>query len=135
MIRALKETGVSSLASSRLASILNTEISATVMARRKMDERQTVLSILTGFAAASATLNLFEPVIFPISLALGFSIVWAAYSLGHQWAAVYPDNRLAKFTRSPFYRLLPIVGGVIFLIAFAVVATLLLNRRLFPFDF
>ena len=104
------------------------------MARRKLDERQTVLSILTGFAAASATLNLFEPVIFPLSLALGFAIVWAAYGLGHQWAAVYPDNRLAGFIRSQISRLLPIVFGAIFMIAFLVVIVLVVNRR-FRFEF
>jgi hypothetical protein len=103
------------------------------MARRKLDEQQTVLSILTGFAAASAMLNLFEAIIFPISLALGFGIVWAGYKLGLQWAAVYPENRLSKLIQSRLYRLLPITFGAIFVIAFVVVLFLIFNRRLFLF--
>jgi hypothetical protein len=128
MVKALESTGVTPLQSSRLKPILETEINATVMARRRLDELQTVLSIFTGFAAASAMLNFVEPFIFPLSAALGFGIVWSAYRLGHQWALVYPDNRLSKFVHSRFYRLLPVLFGAIFVIALVVFVAIISRR-------
>ena len=118
MVNALKVTGVSPVQSSLLKKILETEINATVMARRRLDEKQIALSIFTGIAAAMAVFDL--P---PLRIVFAYAILWAAYGLGHQWAAVYPEARLSKFIKSPLYRFLPVlfVVSILALVALVVI--------------
>ena len=124
----LAETGVAVDDSSRLKPILQAEINQTVMARRLLDEKQTVLSIFAGLAAGSAAFTLFGPLIFPIRLALGVAIVWAVVELGRQWAIVYPENKLARFiARLSWRKLLLIFGCLVLISVLFVVIIVMLN--------
>lgn len=105
----LLETGYSEPSSSSIKNILDFEISSTVTARRKLDEKQTMLSIFSGFAAASAFMDVFGELGYIISLILCTIILWIAYDLGAQWALVYPETKAARILGSRFYKILPAI--------------------------
>jgi hypothetical protein len=121
----LKQTGVALSDSSRLQPILQTEINQTVLARRKLDEKQTILSIFAGLAGGSAAFSLFYQIITPLRIVLGIGILWAVYGLCQQWAIVYPENILSKLIRAPTWKgvlvtLLALVASVVIFVVFIV---------------
>jgi hypothetical protein len=116
MERGLAETGVPQNNSSRLKSILRAEINQTVIARRKLDEKQTILSIFTGLAAGSAAFVFLEPIQYLVRVALGVIILWAVYGLCQQWAIVYPENWLSTIVRK--------LGWKLFLIMFLILSVI-----------
>lgn len=109
IIKELKENGIDSSENSRIKEVLEQEIGQTVHARRKLDETQTILSIFSGFAAASAFLDVLGGLGYMFSAILGLIIVFISYNLGKNWAMVYPQSKFSSLIRSKYYNIIPYI--------------------------
>lgn len=112
MNTALSKLNVAPVDNQKIKRILDEEISSSIRARRSLEEKQTMLSIVSGFAAASSFLGIFGPVGLLFTVVLAFWVLFVSHQLGLQWSLVYPEARLAKLLRSRAYRFVPLFLGI-----------------------
>lgn len=94
--------------------ILKSEIDSRVTSRRKLDESQALLSILTGITASLSALYFINFIAVPVSAIFGVLIANTVFEMGKRWANVYPEHRFARFIQSRAYTLLPwLIFGLI----------------------